>query len=92
MKALFPVLLLISLGGCATDPSSWTQADWDAYNQIVNRGHLSASQMAQQTQTTLNQASQAPTPQASSYEQPNSTAIVYCRDLTGSIVACKQIR
>ena len=92
---------LLSLGACTTpDMSSWTpeqvanyQArEAQAYQQIITRGQQSQAQMAQQTQVLQQQAAQAPaSTQVAPYGQQPSTAIVYCRDLTGSLIACKQV-
>lgn len=30
-------------------------------------------------------------PQVVPYDQPNGTTVVYCHDLTGTIIACKQV-
>lgn len=30
-------------------------------------------------------------PQIGPYGQPNNTAVVYCRDVTGNLITCKQI-
>lgn len=51
-------------------------------------------QWAQQFNNQMAGAGQSTRPtvqQIGPYGQPNSTAIVYCRDLTGAIIACRQI-
>lgn len=90
--ALALVVGSLLLAGCAVNTANWTQADWDAYNQIIARGQQSQTAMDAQTQAIMQQNSQYQAPQVMNPAQPNSTAIVYCLDLTGTIVACKRLQ
>lgn len=87
------VVASVLLSGCVAYPDGWTPEMIAAYEQQqAVRSAQSSAFLAQQTQALQAQAAQTPVPQVESYGQPNSSAVVYCRDLTGSIVACRQIR
>lgn len=83
----------LGLTACAEpDMTNWTpeqiaqrQANQAAMMQMGQALQQSAPMMA------VPQTQPLPVPQVGPYGQPNSTAVVYCRDLTGSIIACKQV-
>lgn len=97
--SLFAIVSALALSGCATpDMTNWTPeqiaayraSEQQAYNEIIARGQSDLAAMNQRTQTMIQNPMVIP--QAGPYGQPNSTSTFYCRDLTGSIVTCKQVR
>lgn len=83
------------LAGCAGDPSLAGLTD-EQIGQVQRDRYMTMQQGQQPVNNygyqMLQQVAPTPIPQVAPIGQPNSTAIVYCRDLTGSIVACKQIQ
>lgn len=83
-----------ALGGCATYDLSTPegvaryQADLAASQQMMQQ---SGQFLNQQTQVLQHQAAQTPAPQVGAYGQQSGTAVVYCHDLTGNIITCKQV-
>lgn len=99
----FSLILLGStlLAGCVhPDMTGWTEQEKATYwareeaaaQQLRAMGEQSSAEMAQRTRAIMSQAAQTPVPQIGPYGQQSDTAIVYCRDLTGAIIACRQIR
>lgn len=67
------------------------QANMRAMAEALNRTTQSAQQFNSQMQG-LAQSSTFQAPQVGPYGQPSGTSAYYCRDLTGTIVACRQVR
>lgn len=96
------------LASCAIDDgpdtSTWTYQqvlEYQAQKNAQYQRDLAVSQqilqqsgqfLNQQTRALQDQNSQWVAPQVAPVGQPSGTAVVYCRDLTGSVVACRQIR
>jgi hypothetical protein len=95
-------LLVAALGGCASeiDTASWTPEQFNAYQAAKAQHNHEVSQQILQRSTQWSQQFMAQTAPAAPYQapeiapigQPDDTSIVYCRDLTGNTVACRQIR
>lgn len=91
---LLPTVLGLALAACASGYDLSTPEGRALYQR-----DLAASQQAlQQSTQFLNQQTQAlqqagayQPPQVGTYGHQPSTAIVYCRSLTGELVACKQV-
>lgn len=74
-----------SLAACATDPA-YLQSEQYQRDLASSAAFLQRAQ-AQAPQITI---APAATPQVTPLGQPGA-AIVYCRDLNGSIIACRQV-
>lgn len=80
------------LAGCATpDMSTWSAAEVAAYQQREEAAYQQIMQRANQAPTFQIPAPMQ-TPQVGPYGQSNDTSAYYCRDLTGTVVACRQVR
>lgn len=98
----------ILLSGCASqiDVTGWTPEQIEALQADNARREANMAAMGQALRSTGESLGQSMSGVAGAYSaaagsintqvdpygQPNGAAIVYCRDLTGSIIACKQIR
>ena len=88
---------LLTLGACSTTGYDLSTPEGQALYQrdlaVTQQGLQQSSIFLGQAVGGLQQqAAQAPaSTQVAPYGQQPSTAIVYCRDLTGSLIACKQV-
>jgi hypothetical protein len=66
------------------------QADAQALAQLQQTAQQS-NQMFANSMAAFQAVQGNQTPQVQPIGQPNSSAIVYCRDLTGNLIACRQV-
>ena len=95
MRLPIAILALLSLSACASAYDLSTPEGVARYQRDLAISQQSLSQgqqlLGQQTQALQAQAAQTPNPQVLNPAQPNATSTYYCRDLTGTIVTCRQI-
>lgn len=84
------------LGGCVhPDMTNWTEAEKATYwaREEAATQELLAYQpkKPQIDPLAVVQMTKPGAPQVGPYGQQPNTAIVYCRDLSGNVIACKQV-
>jgi hypothetical protein len=78
------------LTACATYPEGWTQQDIANYEAANAQRQARTAQWSQQFMAQTAPAAQTPAPAIAPVGQP-STDVIYCRNLTGELIACRQI-
>lgn len=97
IKPIYALILSSALlAGCATtDMTGWTPEQIQAHqeHQAQSMREISASLdgLAQTGAQLGNTPSRPLNAQVGTYGQQPSTAVVYCRDVTGALIACRQV-
>lgn len=94
MKTVSILLALVNmttLGACATYDMS-TPEGVAAYQRDLDYVQAANARRAQEPGPIFVAPPPAGVSPIGPYGQPNNTAVVYCRDVTGNLIACKQIR
>jgi len=89
---LLSLVALVSLGGCVSYDLSTPEGVAQYERDMAIYQQMGARAQAQSQALIGAVIANNPAPQPiGSYQQPNGTAIVYCRDLSGNVIACKQL-
>lgn len=88
---LLALVSMTTLGACATYDMS-TPEGVAAYQRDMDYVQAANARRAQEPGPIFVAPPPVAVPRTGPYGQPNNTAVVYCRDITGNLIACKQIR